>query len=234
MGTAVRNLLAIETSGGSCSVALSRGGEIYLETEEAPREHARKLLPMVDRLLRVAGIAPADLDAIAYTSGPGSFTGLRIGFGVVQGLAFGCDIPVIGVSTLQCMACKMGRSIPASSGLVVPALDARMGEIYLGAYRLGAGLPDPVVEDCAVTPGSVHTLLPPAIDFAVGEGWSLVDRESLAIEFLDDKLVADAETLLAMAGILYDEQRYVDIDRAGLSYVRNEVSWKKREKIRSS
>jgi universal bacterial protein YeaZ len=99
-------LLAIETSGSSCSVALAINGEIIGLTDDTPRSHARKLLPMIEDLLASRGVKPKQLDGIAYSRGPGSFTGLRIGFGAVQGLAMGLDLPVWGVSTLLAMASK--------------------------------------------------------------------------------------------------------------------------------
>ena len=143
-------ILAIETAGVTCSVAINVDGEIHQQLETSPRSHAKKLMPMVDSILREFGQSLRTLDAIAFSQGPGSFTGLRIGFGVVQGLAFGADLPVVGVPTLQATAHRAMRLTGLSSGIIVPALDARMGELYWGCYEIDAqGVPVAVKGDAA-------------------------------------------------------------------------------------
>src|SRR5690606_19863123 len=132
-------ILALDTATDACSVALNIDGEVTEDFIVAPQEHTRRLLPMVDGLLAAGQIALGDLDAIAFTRGPGSFTGLRICVGVVQGLAFGADLPVIGVSTLLTMTASAQRLLNLEpTSLVLPALDARMGELYWGLYQVGA------------------------------------------------------------------------------------------------
>ncbi|MEH6638368.1 MAG: tRNA (adenosine(37)-N6)-threonylcarbamoyltransferase complex dimerization subunit type 1 TsaB [Porticoccaceae bacterium] len=136
-------LLALDTSTQLCSVALYRNGEIAEEVIDVPRGHTQHILPAIDRLLSSTGIALNTLDAIALTAGPGSFTGLRIGMGVAQGLAFGVDLPVIPVSTLQVLAQgairteQVGEELLIESliePLIVPMLDARMSDVYWGLY----------------------------------------------------------------------------------------------------
>ena len=97
-------LLALDASSTACSCALIRDQLIVQRFEIAPREHTRLLLPMVDEVLAEAGVSLGQLDAIAYGQGPGSFTGLRIAAGVAQGLAYGADLPLMGVSTLEALA----------------------------------------------------------------------------------------------------------------------------------
>jgi len=121
-------ILAVDTSTEYCSVALWRDGEVDAREALAGQRHSQLLLPMVDELLGRHGLAVKSLDGIAYGRGPGSFTGLRIACGVVQGLAFGAGIGVVGVVTLAAMAQATG------AGSVVCCLDARMGEIYHAAY----------------------------------------------------------------------------------------------------
>jgi len=127
------NVLALETSTELCSVALWRHGEVTHESRVAGQTHSQLLLPMLDALLRAAGFAVADLDAIAFGAGPGSFTGLRIACGVAQGLALGATIPVVGVCTLLAVAEAAGAA------RAVCCLDARMHEVYHAAFvRSGA------------------------------------------------------------------------------------------------
>lgn len=125
--------LAIETAFETCSVALDIDGEMRTRSRTEPRAHGRLLLPFVDELLAEAGIGYADLDAIAVDRGPGSFTSLRIGLGVAQGLALAHDLPVHPISSLAMIA-TAGRD-PDGAGTVLAAMDARMGEVYAAAYR---------------------------------------------------------------------------------------------------
>ena len=122
-------ILALDTSTEYCSVALSIDGVLDEREMRAGQRHSELVLGRVDALLRARGVQLRDLDAIAFGEGPGSFTGLRIACGVVQGLAFGADVPVVGVGTLLAMAYGSGAE------RVVCCLDARMHEIYHAAYR---------------------------------------------------------------------------------------------------
>jgi tRNA threonylcarbamoyladenosine biosynthesis protein TsaB len=126
-------ILAVDTSTENCSVALMMGDEIISRCEYAPREHTTKILPMVDTVLAEGGVKLTQLDALAFGRGPGSFTGVRIGIGIAQGLAFGADLPMVGISTLMTMA--QGTYRTHQSEQVLTAIDARMGEIYWGQYR---------------------------------------------------------------------------------------------------
>ena len=122
-------ILALDTSTEYCSVALWRDGAVDASETLAGQRHSELLLPMVDALLDRHGLAIRQLDGIAFGQGPGSFTGLRIGCGVTQGLAFGGGLPVVGIGTLLAMA------EACQAGSVVCCLDARMGEIYHAAYE---------------------------------------------------------------------------------------------------
>lgn len=130
------NILAIETAFEACSVALQTPAGSLSRFERAPRGHAERVLPWVDGLLREAKLRPADLDAIAFSRGPGSFTSLRIGISVVQGLAWGADVPVVPLSSLRITA-----QVAAETGLdkVLVAMDARMGEVFCGLYEADEG-----------------------------------------------------------------------------------------------
>lgn len=119
-------ILAIDTATEACSVALWNNGTTFAHFEECPREHTQRILPLVKTILTEGNTALTDLDALAYGRGPGSFTGVRIGIGIAQGLALGADLPMIGVSTLATMAQGAWRMTGATR--VLAAIDARMGK----------------------------------------------------------------------------------------------------------
>lgn len=129
------NLLAIETSTETCSVALSVNGEVLENYQHAPRQHAELLLPWVEQLLAKAGIGFSAVDAIAFSRGPGSFTSLRIGIGVVQGLAWASNRPVIPVSSLAATA---QSAVELGVGSALVALDARMNEVFTGVFEVNS------------------------------------------------------------------------------------------------
>lgn len=127
-------ILAVDTSTEACSAALSINGEIVSEYQLAPREHTQLILQMVDNLLQNADLKLSDLTALAFGRGPGSFTGVRIATGVVQGLAYGADLPVVAVSTLASIAQQAQDELKQSH--VLAGIDARMGGMYWGCYTL--------------------------------------------------------------------------------------------------
>ena len=120
-------ILAVDTATEACSAALYINGDIQERFEIAPREHTRLLLPMVDSLMAEAGIRPQQLDAIAFGCGPGSFTGVRIAAGVMQGIAYGADLPVVPVSTLAAISQSCLQK--TAHDTIFTAVDARMNEI---------------------------------------------------------------------------------------------------------
>ena len=120
-------LLALDTATEACSAALYIDGEITQKYEIAPRKHSSLLLPMVDTLIKDAGISKTDLDAIAFGRGPGSFMGVRIATGVAQGIAFALSLPVVPVSSLAAMAMVNYTETGATHNAC--AIDARMNEV---------------------------------------------------------------------------------------------------------
>jgi tRNA threonylcarbamoyladenosine biosynthesis protein TsaB len=162
-------LLALDCTTEACSAALFLNGEIRERFEVAPRRHAALLLPMVQDLLAEAGLPLKDLDAFALAHGPGSFTGLRIALGAVQGLAFGLDRPVVGISTLMALAARALRLHDAAR--VAVAMDARMDQVYWGQYGRGAdGQCTALAADCLLDPAQVPRL-EPAGWLPAGAGW---------------------------------------------------------------
>jgi len=131
-------LLAIDTVTEACSVALWQDGEVTSREAVAIQRHTEMVLPMVDAILAESEIRLSQLDAIAFDRGPGSFTGLRIGAGVTQGLALGLDLPVIPVSSLATLAQGAWRQKGQAS--VISCIDARQAEVYWAAYRHKDGI----------------------------------------------------------------------------------------------
>jgi tRNA threonylcarbamoyladenosine biosynthesis protein TsaB len=164
-------LLAIETSSEACSLALSVDGQLREVHEHAPMRHAELLLPGVERLLAEAGLALSALDAIAFGRGPGSFTSLRIGIGVVQGLAWAAGLPVVPVSSLAAVAQEACGRAPATSGRIRVAVDARMQEVFTAEFAPGpGGLVQPCGEEIVCAPSALLAAAPPAI--AAGNGFA--------------------------------------------------------------
>jgi len=122
------NLLAIDTSHDILSVALKLNQEVRKEEQRSERAHNQVVLVVIDRLMRAAGLGVNALDGVAFSQGPGSFTGLRIAAAVAQGIAFGVDTPVIPVSCLAAIAQKQ------SADRVIPAVDAKQSSLYWGRY----------------------------------------------------------------------------------------------------
>ena len=147
-------LLALDTATEACSAAIFRDGVVDERYEVMGRGHAGRLLPMADELLRAAGMAVTDLDAIAFGRGPGGFTGLRIAAGVAQGLAAGIGKPVLPVSDLAALAAAGART--SGAGRVLACMDARMGQVYWAAFDCSGGAPVAVTEEHLVGSGRRH------------------------------------------------------------------------------
>lgn len=227
------NILAVESAGVNCSVALNIDGRIHQLIETSPRQHARKILPMVNQLFAEAEFCLSDLNAIAFAHGPGSFTGLRIGFGVVQGLAFGNNLPVIGISTLEAMAARVVKTRQLHSGNVVPVLDARMSEVFMAIYQVSDhGELKALLPDCAKFPESALEFIVDPVAAAVGDGWRMLESCKAEIGYKDLELGADAYTVSMLGASRFSRGECVAIDEAELVYIRNEVSWKKRQRLR--
>lgn len=229
-------LLALDASSSACSAALLRRqddhpDEVISRFELAPRAHTRRLLPMVDEVLDEAGVAPAELDAVAYGRGPGSFTGLRIAAGAAQGLAFGLDRPLLGVSTLQALALRAHRH--HHYRYLVTALDARMGEVYAACWRCDRGRVEPLNAEEVLPPERLR--LPEGHDdhdwVGVGSGWTL--RESMPAEtqvamslcLSDMDAAAEDMALLAIEAFAAGEGRAAH--EVQPVYLRDQVAWRK-------
>ncbi|GAA3940206.1 tRNA (adenosine(37)-N6)-threonylcarbamoyltransferase complex dimerization subunit type 1 TsaB [Litoribacillus peritrichatus] len=134
-------ILAVDTSTDACSVALLHNGVIHASHKLLPREHTLNILPMIQDLLASNEVEIADVEGFIVGAGPGSFTGLRIAFGVVQGLAFAVNKPVAAISTLAALAYQVAKSESVTDGYVLATIDARMNELYWARYSItGNGL----------------------------------------------------------------------------------------------
>ncbi len=157
-------ILAIDTSTEFLSLALWLDGIVLSRDILAGQTHSQQILPTLRALVDEANIELKALDGIAFGAGPGSFTGLRIACGVAQGLAFGANLPVVGVSTLQALAQQSGAE------KVVACLDARMGEIYHAAYEKQNGEWLEVSAPALFKPEDVPKVI--GVDWVgVGTGW---------------------------------------------------------------
>ncbi|MCF5890659.1 tRNA (adenosine(37)-N6)-threonylcarbamoyltransferase complex dimerization subunit type 1 TsaB [Aeromonas veronii] len=223
-------ILAVDTATEACSAALLVGDKLFSRWEEAPRDHTRKILPMVQAVLEDAGISLSDLDAIAFGRGPGSFTGVRIGISVAQGLAFGAGVPLIGISTLAAMAQGAYRLDGAEQ--VLTAIDARMNEVYFGRYELIDGrmqlVGDEVVSEPAALVDVRGKLVGPVI--CVGTGFETYGE---TLSGLADELAVSqvrfpaAEDMLPLARAAWLAGEAVPVEQATPVYLRDKVTWKK-------
>jgi tRNA threonylcarbamoyladenosine biosynthesis protein TsaB len=162
------NLLAIETASDSCSVALERSGERFVEHVVAARQHTQIVMDMVATVLEAGGLDIRELTAIAFGRGPGSFTGVRIATAVTQGLAFGINVPVLPISTLATLA--QGAMRRGHVNRVLVAIDARRDEVYFGAFEADEqGIASASGQE---TVGPLREVNLPQGDWALaGEGW---------------------------------------------------------------
>ena len=224
-------ILALDTSTPACSVALNLNGVVLEDFRMAPRLHNDLILPMVDQILDQAGIALSDLDAIAFGRGPGSFTGLRISAGVVQGLAFGADLPVIPISTLAALSLEGFQKTGQNNWLA--ALDARMGEIYMGGYTVnkvdGRYLIDLLIDECVVKPESLKEF---SDHFnGVGSGWCYDDILSSLLSAPPEHILMDvaprAACIAELALLKFQQGETVSSYEAIPTYLRDEISWEK-------
>lgn len=225
-------ILAIDTATEACSVALWRDGAVEERYAVTPRRHNQRLFPMLSSLLPDGDLRAHGIDAIAYGSGPGSFTGLRIAASAVQGLAFAHALPCVPVSTLACLAQRALREhLVAGSDRVFSALDAAVGELYYADVGFVDGvatlLEGPRVarpEDVAL-PGE-HRLA------GVGSGCRFLDDMPAGLRgrlgrAVHAELLPSAQDLLPAALAAVHAGAVQPPEAVAPVYVRDEISWKK-------
>ena len=166
------NILAVDTAGKTVGVALMQGDRLLYECYlDAGMTHSETLMPLIDGMLRTAGLSLDDIGLIAAANGPGSFTGLRIGVSAAKGLAWAKELPCCGVSTLAAMA----RTAADFQGLIIGAMDARRQQIYHALFRGENGRVLRVTQDCAISLEELASLMRdmPEEKLVVGDGAAL-------------------------------------------------------------
>lgn len=234
-------LLALDCSTELCSVALyensgdaeaGTGAILAEESLLAARAHTQRLLPMVESVLAAGQCRLGDLDGIGFGRGPGSFTGLRIALGAVQGMAFGADLPVMPVSTLAVLAqTAVDNQIPevGSETTVISALDARMDEIYWAVYGCDGRLVELRGDEHLTAPRGMTTALLGANGIGVGSGWDYADQIPAAGDMgtLLPGCQPMAGSLARLADRVLRNGLAVSANQALPTYLRDEVAWRK-------
>jgi tRNA threonylcarbamoyladenosine biosynthesis protein TsaB len=223
-------ILALDTSTEACSAALLIDAEIQQRYQVAPREHGALILPMIDALLGEAGLSPTQLDALAFGRGPGAFVGVRIAAGVAQGIAFGADLPVIPVSSLAALAQSVDHDF------VYSAIDARMNEVYWGAYRKNSeGIVELLGEEAVCPPENIASILPGNVArdkqwYGVGTGWGsyadILQTQVGDLRAYEANIFPEAKYIAYIARYEFLGGRMVEAAKAMPTYLRNNVAKK--------
>ncbi len=220
-------LLAIETSSSACSLALLLDEKIISEHVAAPMQQAKMILPAIEKLLAEKGVSLKELDAIAFGCGPGSFTGVRIATSVAQGLAFAAELPLIPVSSLAALAQATYEELGWKK--ILAAVDARINEVYFGAYQVNtAGIVELVGKEVVAAPAVIH--FPEGSDWCgAGNAWQVYANELL----LKPVKIAATREAMAIGMIPIAEHKF--IQREWISpadalpvYLRDDVAKKSR------
>ncbi|MFJ4392322.1 tRNA (adenosine(37)-N6)-threonylcarbamoyltransferase complex dimerization subunit type 1 TsaB [Pseudomonas soli] len=216
-------LLALDTATEACSVALLHDGKVTSHYEVIPRMHAQKLLPMIKQLLAESGVALSALDAIAFGRGPGAFTGVRIAIGVVQGLAFALERPVLPTSNLAALA--QGALRERGVQQVAAAIDARMDEVYWGCYRAEQGEMRLIGQEAVLPPERVALPQAPGEAwFGAGTGWGYAERLAVQVSASDAAALPSALDILTLAGFAWARGEAVVAEQAQPVYLRDNVA----------
>jgi tRNA threonylcarbamoyladenosine biosynthesis protein TsaB len=215
------NLLIIETAGQLCSVVLQVEGSCYERSIMGSRVHSEHLLDFVSQLLEEANASLKSLDAIAYSAGPGSFTGIRLAASVAKSLAYASNKPVITLSSLQVIAASFLEKHSDSDSVTV-LMDARMGDVYLGCYQkdgMQALQEDRIL---SVNDASLTELASPI----VGDAQHLYPH--LAIE----PVSLDSKALIRLAELALTNGAVESALASSPIYLRDKSSWKTLEEQR--
>ncbi len=217
------NLLALDTSTDTAIIGVATEGGLIDRTTATGRSHSRDILPLVESAVEEAGISLTDLDAIVMGQGPGSFTGLRIAVGVVQGLAYGLDIPVAPVSSMACMA---QRYCNDNDVKVAVALTARLTEVFYGTYsftgNLARGTAEERVVDVSAAPQQEGTWI------GIGSGWTFREELETSMGVTMQQVVIESKPrladLLTLGRAVIEAGNAVTAEKAEPVYLREKVA----------
>ncbi|GAC13565.1 tRNA (adenosine(37)-N6)-threonylcarbamoyltransferase complex dimerization subunit type 1 TsaB [Aliiglaciecola lipolytica] len=220
-------MLAIDTATEACSAAVYLDEKIDSVFEVCPQQHSQKLLPMVETLLSRNNQQLSDMDYLVFGRGPGSFTGVRISTGIVQGLSLGIDKPVVGISTLATMA---QQAIDEEQvRLVAVAIDARMDEVYFGLFENINGIATLQGEERVTAPDLVLETLTSNPDILCGTGWTAYPALSSVVEQVGEPtiLFPASASMIPLAIRAIEQGQFCDAEHIQPVYLRDKVTWKK-------
>lgn len=221
------NVLAIDTSSTSCILGLQVGGNVFTDIRASERSHSRDILPAISSLLEVNGLTFEQLDYIIFGEGPGSFTGLRIAVGVVQGLGYGLEIPVVPVCSLACLAQSSYQKYGNEYNVV--ALHARKEEVYLGVYKIEKHIAKPITTEKVLDVNRIDFELT-GDWIGVGDGWMFREQleKSLNIDMLgiDTNIQLQPTALLTLGAASFKKGDFIDALSARPKYLRENISSK--------
>lgn len=221
------HILSIETSTTNCSVSLSYQGETLFLKEDYGKNysHAERLHLFIEEVLLEAKIAKNELDAIAISKGPGSYTGLRIGVSTAKGLCYALDIPLIAVATLEHLA----HQVSIKEGLIIPMLDARRMEVYTATYNHQFELIESTIAK-VLDENSFQSLLEAHQVYFIGNGTSKLAeiRKHQNAHFIHDKLPS-AQQMSALAFKYFEEEQFEDVAYFEPYYLKDFILLKKKK-----
>lgn len=212
-------LLALETANEQCSVSIvDETQELFFQLDARAKAQTQTILPMIDQAFTQLGLSASELTAIAFSRGPGSFSGVRINAAVTQALAWANDLPVVPVSSLQALAQAAYRMLGLKS--VTAVLDARMQEVYIASFELDQhSIMQAVDEEQLLNYSNASQV----VQFEmVGSGSALIQPEQ--IQYKD--LSATAQDIATIARLNVQQQKWVSAEQALPVYLRDNA-WKK-------
>lgn len=212
-------LLALETANEQCSVSIvDETQELFFQLDARAKAQTQTILPMIEQGFAQTQISTADLTAIAFSRGPGSFSGVRINAAVTQALAWSHDLPVIPVSTLQALAQAAYRLEGLNA--VTAVLDARMNEVYIASFQLNEqGIMQAVDQEQLLNYSDAAQVVRFTL---VGSGAGLIDQEQIQYKGLS----ATAQDIATIARVYAQQQQWVSAEQALPVYLRDNA-WKK-------
>lgn len=215
-----RTLLALDTTTQICSVALASAGQVFQSSENLPQQHTQLIVPMIDELLKMAGITLKQVEGFAFGVGPGSFTGLRIACSVVQALALATDKPVIPISSLQTLAQAALSECQASKVLAI--LDARMQEFYWGCFEKNSDNLMQCVGNEHLTKAELLHVPDQDIWLGVGSGFQKIPSIANVKPILSERS-PQAGAMLPLAEYAFSQGHYIAPEMAQPNYLRQNV-----------